>query len=678
MLESFFYQIIHQSIMGTSLILAVVFVRFLLKKKGQPTCFLLWSLVFLRLSLPFTVEIQHFESIERKVESITTEVVFNRIEEKINENSSSFTTKQEESSENADIKSNILPSNFTITDTTVDEKLDFLQVTILIWLFGIGVMWVYFLYSTVKLRKKLRYASKIEDNIYALDHIQTAFVWGIVKPNIYLPSSMTEEEKNYILPHEQYHIKRFDHIFLLFSYISLSFHWFNPFVWLAYVLSGKDMELSVDETIVAEKGVENLEFRGKYAQTLLIYATKQKLISPLHFGQGDVKERICNVMKFKQKNSWISRCTTAFILATLVACSGENKGESTKNDTFTGNSIADSTETTSASNGSLVDYYEYDQETLELKWKDELEQQQWFGYLEEFFTLFGNQDLVKQMSSLESMIWDEFGLKTRVFSQNLSGKEYIRVLVSDESRWIDLNGEEIPSYKEVDTPNILTETIDFVQYNEEIQHGKNDICQVIADKIEENCIQQKINYGITSIYYTDMGGLVQQDYGNTYPLDSSFSDLTIEQVVSGDYFITGLFSLSKEERNYPLLEEFIAKTEKGDSATLQIVWLKVNDYSVDLSSIPTSDTHSIFYISDIYFENGLYTVKRWEENSETMEVEYYSSLIQEYNEASHIVFESGMETFTPASLYIFLAHDPRAKSSDTIWTDYEFLFMEQL
>ena len=140
---------------------------------------------------------------------------------------------------------------------------------------------------------------KIKENIYICDYISSPFVIGTVKPKIYLPSTLNENETEYVIAHEKHHIKRFDHIVKLLAFIALTLHWFNPFVWLAFELAMQDMEMSCDEAVIKKLGDD---VRSSYSQSLLNFATGKHIFAgtPLAFGEGDTKIRIKNLYQFVQ------------------------------------------------------------------------------------------------------------------------------------------------------------------------------------------------------------------------------------------------------------------------------------------------------------------------------------------------------------------------------------------
>jgi len=159
----------------------------------------------------------------------------------------------------------------------------------------------------------------LRDNVYLADHIDTAFVLGVLQPKIYLPSNVPERERSFILAHEQHHIRRFDPVMKLLAYVALCIHWFNPLVWIAFVLAGKDMEMSCDEAVIRKLGSE---IRADYAASLLRLTTHKKLISgmPLAFGEGDTKGRIANMAKWRKPAKWLAGVCAVLCICVVAVC----------------------------------------------------------------------------------------------------------------------------------------------------------------------------------------------------------------------------------------------------------------------------------------------------------------------------------------------------------------------
>ncbi len=181
-----------------------------------------------------------------------------------------------------------------------------------VWMAGMAAMAIYAAVSYLKLRRKLLIASLVGQNIYLADEITSPFVLGLIHPKIYLPSSMEQQEQSYILLHERHHIRRMDHIFKALGFLALCIHWFNPLVWAAFLLAGKDMEMSCDEAVVKQLGED---IRADYTASLLSLATGKHIIAgmPLAFGEGDTKGRIYNLARWKKPAIWL-------VLAALVLC----------------------------------------------------------------------------------------------------------------------------------------------------------------------------------------------------------------------------------------------------------------------------------------------------------------------------------------------------------------------
>lgn len=199
------------------------------------------------------------------------------------------------------------------------------QATML-WLLGIAVLLIYSVASLLRLRRKLAGSARLRDNIRLADHISSPFVLGLFRPKIYLPSSLPEGERDYIIVHEQHHIRRLDHVVKLLSFAALCIHWFNPLVWVAFVLSGKDMEMSCDEAVLRKMGED---IRADYSQSLLNLATGRRVIAgtPLAFGEGDTKSRVKNALKWKRPAVWVVLLAVIVCAAVILACALNPKEE---------------------------------------------------------------------------------------------------------------------------------------------------------------------------------------------------------------------------------------------------------------------------------------------------------------------------------------------------------------
>ncbi len=312
MLDKIFLEICNMSVTASFIILAVIFIRLLLKKSHKIFSYALWAVVLVRLLSPFTFESTF--SIFNITNSITN-TVFNTATDITRPFTSEFVTFPETTTVTQF-------ANSTVVETAL-ERPPFEVIYPTIWLIGIAVMVIYSVISLVKLRRKLIGSTPHEKNIYIADNIDSPFVMGFIRPKIYLPSNLSEFEREFIIKHEQTHIKRLDHITRILGFIALSIHWFNPLVWLAFVLSSKDMEISCDECVMKKM---NNDIRADYSMALLKFATGRKLVhaTPLAFGEGDTKERVKNVMKYKKPVVWVS-IALAVITVILLVVFGTNE-----------------------------------------------------------------------------------------------------------------------------------------------------------------------------------------------------------------------------------------------------------------------------------------------------------------------------------------------------------------
>ncbi|MBQ9842678.1 MAG: hypothetical protein IJO31_00830 [Oscillospiraceae bacterium] len=181
-----------------------------------------------------------------------------------------------------------------------------------VWVAGMAAMLLYSVISYVKIRRKICIAVPLRENILMADDISSPFVIGFIKPKIYLPCNLDTQEQEYIILHEQYHIRRMDHIVKGLAFLALTVHWFNPLVWLAFTLACKDMEMSCDEAVIRKLGSH---VRGAYSASLLTLATGHRIIAgtPLAFGEGDTKGRIRNLAKWKKPARWV-------LLIAMILC----------------------------------------------------------------------------------------------------------------------------------------------------------------------------------------------------------------------------------------------------------------------------------------------------------------------------------------------------------------------
>ncbi len=316
MLESVFLQLLNMSLTASIAIAFILAVRTILQKAPKVFSYLLWSVVLFRLICPFSFE-SIFSLMPSKANPISQDILYMQTP-KIDTGIGVINH-----SVNA-----ILPA------ATPQTSANPLQILIVIfshmWLLGVAAMLVYSFFALFRLKKELMNATLYRDNIFISSRIDTAFVMGIFCPKIYLPSNLNAAERSYILLHEQTHIRRLDHIFKLIGFLALSIHWFNPFVWAAFFLSGKDMEMSCDEAVIKQLGDD---VKKDYSASLLTLATGKRIVSgtPLAFGEGDTKGRIKNVLNYRKPGFWavlVSVLAVVFVVIGLTTSPKDLSGKS--------------------------------------------------------------------------------------------------------------------------------------------------------------------------------------------------------------------------------------------------------------------------------------------------------------------------------------------------------------
>ena len=289
MLERIFLQLINMSFTASVVIAFVLVARIVLQKAPKVFSYMLWSVVLFRLICPFSFE-SIFSLLPTKANPISQDILYMQIPK---------------TDTGIDVINHSV--NAILPSATPQASTNPLQIWITIfshiWLLGVAALLVYSLIALLRLKKELLNATPYENNILISSRIDTAFVMGIFYPKIYLPSNLNAAERSYILLHEQTHVKRLDHIFKLISFLVLCVHWFNPFAWIAFFLSGKDMEMSCDEAVIRRLGDE---VKKDYSASLLTLATGRRIVSgtTLAFGEGDTKGRIKNVLNYKKPRVW--------------------------------------------------------------------------------------------------------------------------------------------------------------------------------------------------------------------------------------------------------------------------------------------------------------------------------------------------------------------------------------
>ncbi|NEU31931.1 hypothetical protein GN156_14250 [bacterium LRH843] len=304
-MSELFLSVLNMSLTASYVIIFVILVRLPLKKVPKFISYALWGVVAFRLIIPFSFE-SMFSLMPRNTNTVPIphDIIYQQSPQINNgiEVVDSFV-------------SGSLPA--PTIGASVNPLQIYVEIGAYIWVLGIIALLVYSLISILILTKQLKSSQLIKNNIFEAKNLKTPFVLGLIRPKIYLPSGLNVEERVYILLHEQTHINRKDHIIKVLAFIILSIHWFNPLVWIAFMLMSTDMELSCDERVLKE--IKD-DIRKPYANSLLSLATGKYFLngSPLAFGEGNVKGRINNVLNYKRPKFWILFLSIVIVAVVVI------------------------------------------------------------------------------------------------------------------------------------------------------------------------------------------------------------------------------------------------------------------------------------------------------------------------------------------------------------------------
>lgn len=300
-MDGLFLGILNLSLYGSFAIVAVLILRFLLKKSPKSISYGLWLVVFLALILPVRIKTS-YSPMPVGVESFQQEKLYQAVPQ---------------------AESGISVVDDLIAERTPVRKLGeevfpmerMVEGASVVWFAGTMILLGYGMISSWKLRKKLKNGEKLEPNVYQVEGLPTAFVMGM-PPCIYVPADLTEEEREYVLCHERIHIKRHDMRIKQGAFVILCLHWFNPLVWLAFRCMEADMESSCDEKVLEKMGTD---IKKGYSLSLVRLSAEERWFgTPLAFGEKPIKTRVKHILQYKKPVSVVAGL--AVVAAVAVGC----------------------------------------------------------------------------------------------------------------------------------------------------------------------------------------------------------------------------------------------------------------------------------------------------------------------------------------------------------------------
>ena len=301
-----FLKLLNLSISASWLVLAVLVLRLVSKRSPKWMNVLLWGIVALRLVLPFSVE--SALSLIPSAETVSPAVV--------QFDPAPTITSGVEFIDNA-VNPSLSESFAAAPLASVNPLYVWTYLAGWVWLIGLGVMLLYALVSYLRLRRRVSVSLCVRENIYLCDAISSPFILGVVKPRIYLPSTLDEVQRQNVLSHERAHLTRRDHWWKPLGFALLAVYWFNPLLWLAYALLCRDIELACDERVIRTMDESAVK---TYSTVLLACSMPRKAVitCPLAFGEVGVKERVRNALHYKKPAFWVVAASVAVCVVVAV------------------------------------------------------------------------------------------------------------------------------------------------------------------------------------------------------------------------------------------------------------------------------------------------------------------------------------------------------------------------
>ena len=355
-MENLFFTVLGMSLTGSFVILFVLLARLLLRKAPKKFAYALWAVALFRLLCPFALDSAFSLLPSAQMVSAagwgggTDRVIqVHTGIPALNSQVNGFLADHPYQEGQPAAAGGSPEEGLAPAVNRLGPVPDWRTVPAAVWLAGCAALLGYSLFSLLRLRRRLAGSVPLagEKRVRLADHIPSPFVLGLVRPVVYLPSGLSEGERDYILLHERTHIRRRDHVTRALAWLAVSVHWFNPLVWLAFRLAGRDMEMSCDEAVLKRLG---RDIRADYSTSLLRLSQGGRLpAGPLAFGGGDIQRRIKNVLGYRKPARWVLIVCLIAVLCTGAALATDPQGQLIDPDSVTAYtyvSSRSSTETT--------------------------------------------------------------------------------------------------------------------------------------------------------------------------------------------------------------------------------------------------------------------------------------------------------------------------------------------
>lgn len=306
-MEQLFLKILNMSITACYCVLVVLLLRLIMQKMPKIYSYVLWAVVYFRLVCPLSIK-SVFSLIKVNPQTIPMDISMRK------------TPRIYSGSARVDavVNEGIQRTVPAVEQTASANPMQvILCVAAAVWVTVAALLLIYSIWSVFRLKRRLKDASWVEENIYESSNLQTPFVMGLFKPCIYLPADLGKQERNYVLAHERTHIRRRDYLLKQIAFLVTCIYWFHPLIWLSFYLMCRDMEMSCDESVIRKLG---REVKKEYSASLLSLASGKQIIngSPLAFGEGGIRARISNVLHYKRPARFMSILFVVILAVVLL------------------------------------------------------------------------------------------------------------------------------------------------------------------------------------------------------------------------------------------------------------------------------------------------------------------------------------------------------------------------
>lgn len=355
-----FIQILRMGATASIVIVTVFVVRALMHRFPKKYAYLLWVIVGIRLICPFafssSISLFNLKPLMDSRNAVSPYALTQQQTKQADSTNNSMTAKMGRQTANHTENNTVVSQpdknhkSSTVQSSSDSERTQnhsslteaaaghreaeshpVLQTLSLLWLAGIIVLLLWNVYLTIRMKQRLNRAVMYRDHIYECDSIPSPFVMGLLRPRIYIPFRLNDTERNYILAHEQHHIRRKDYVIKAAAFLLVILYWFHPLVWISYFCMVRDMEMSCDEYVLA---ASDAQMRRNYSQSLLAFATNQRHFSMglLSFGETDTRRRVKHVLKFRNGGKWMGIIAVLLVAGVAFVCLTNGKS-STKTTT---------------------------------------------------------------------------------------------------------------------------------------------------------------------------------------------------------------------------------------------------------------------------------------------------------------------------------------------------------